>query len=308
MLKNMVSGCKWGVVVLLSCCLFHPLLAQNKQPSTNVKLVTWNIQMLPNALAPFSAALRKKQRLRHPWIVKHCIEKDYDVIVFQEVFDRNIKKKLKRDLKETYPYQVDTRRAKGRMTSNGILIVSRLPMHYVDHVIYEKGVTADAYASKGCTLVEVQKDSITFQLAGTHLQAGGSEKARQHRDQQYVAIRQLLDENASAQKAVFLLGDMNTRKADTSKYPLMLQTIGVSDQALNDPRPYTIDRNNSWNKKASRNSQLDYVLLQKRKTATKILKQQVLRPTHTHKGKVIDLADHYGIVADVVVTDVTQSN
>lgn len=254
--------------------------------------------MLPNAFGLFSSALRKKQHIRAPWIIAHCVEASYDVIVFQEVFDVDIKRKLKKGLKEAYPYQVDTRTTKGRLTSNGIFIVSRLPMKYVDHVIYEKGAHEDAWAAKGCTLVEVEKEGMQFQVAGTHLQSGSSDAAEKYRALQYQDIRNLLDKHAKESLPVLVVGDMNTRKSNSPKYTQMIETIGVKDFPLNEVKPYTIDGENSWNKH-EKGIQLDYVFLQARATQTSIEKQNILRLKENHKGKMIDLADHYGIIAKI---------
>jgi endonuclease/exonuclease/phosphatase family metal-dependent hydrolase len=294
------SGCNYCLLCLLTISLVNTSFAQSNRSTkgTSVQVVSWNIQMLPNALGMFSAALRKKQAIRAPWIIAHCIEASYDVIVFQEVFDRDIKRKLKKELKAAYPYQVDTRTTKGRLTSNGIFIVSRLPMKYVDHVIYEKGAHEDAWAAKGCTLVEVEKEGHKFQIAGTHLQSGGSEAAEMHRGLQYQDIRNLLDENTIKTIPVLVLGDMNTRKANVPKYTQMVETIGVKDFPLDEENPYTIDNENSWNNH-KQGIQLDYVFLQARATKTTIQEQKVLRLKEEHKGKKMDLADHYGIVAKV---------
>lgn len=267
---------------------------------TSVQVLSWNIQMLPNALGMFSSALRKKQGIRAPWIIKHCIATSYDVIVFQEVFDRDIKRKLKKALKEAYPYQVDTRMAKGRLTSNGIFIVSRISMKYVDHVIYEKGAHEDAWAAKGCTLVEVEKDGHKFQIAGTHLQSGSSEAAEKHRALQYQDIRNLLDKHSDKTLPVLVLGDMNTQKSNVPKYTQMIETMDVQDFPLDEENPYTVDNKNSWNKH-EKDIQLDYVFLQARTTKTNIEEQKVLRLREAYKGKEIDLADHYGIVAKVLL-------
>ena len=286
--------------------LFYALniVAQNQSSKQVVqaKIVSWNIQMLPNSLAFLSNALRKKQCVRTPWIIDHCLKKDYDVIVFQEVFDLDIKRKLKKHLKNIYPYQVNTKTKAGRMTSNGILIVSRFPMKYIDHVIYEKGAHSDGMAAKGCTLVEVDKEGLKFHIAGTHLQSGGSQAAIMHRDLQFQEIRNLLDSNVTDQVPVFVMGDMNTRKSNPEKYPRMLEVVGVNDFPLDEISPYTYDGNNSWNNYDIA-VQIDYILLQARDTKTTILKQKVLRPKHDYKGKKMDLADHYGIVADIEIAN-----
>lgn len=299
-LKIVGSGCKYLsllVAILLPLCSIGQV-----NSSTTIKVVSWNIQMLPDALGMFSAALRKKQRVRAPWIIDYCKEKAYDVIVFQEVFDLDIKRKLKKQLQEVYPYQVDTKKLPSRPTSNGIFIVSRFPMKDVDHIIYAKGAHSDGWASKGCTLVEVEKDGIKVQIAGTHLQAGGSDAAIAHRDQQYKDIRTLMDRNAKDDIPVLVMGDMNTCKSNAEKYPLMIETLGVQDLPLDEEEPYTIDGNNSWNNHA-KGIQLDYVMLQARSTTTAITQQKIIRPKEEWKGKQIDLADHYGVVTDVTISN-----
>ena len=71
---------------------------------------------------------------------------------------------------------------------------------------------APRFAAKGCTLVEAQKDGSTIQIAGTHLQAGKSEKAQIQRDMQYSDIHGLLERNKTQTIPVILLGDLNTKK------------------------------------------------------------------------------------------------
>lgn len=261
-------------------------------------MLSWNIQMLPNSLALFSKALRKKQHIRAPWIITHCLAKDYEVIVFQEVFDKNIQRKLKAGLRKKYPYQVDPEIAKGRLTSNGILIVSRLPMFYIDHVIYPKGAHEDAWAAKGCTLVEVEKEGAIFQIAGTHLQSGNSAAAKKHRSIQYKAIKTLLDNNRIDSLPALVIGDMNTRKSNQKAYREMIEVLDVQDFPLDEEEPFTVDGKNSWNEH-TQGIQLDYVLLQARLSSTTIHQQQLLRLKRLRKGKLIDVADHYGIIAEI---------
>ena len=80
----------------------------------------------------------------------------------------------------------------------------------------------------------------------------------------------------------------------------MLNLIGVKDFPLEEAYPYTFDENNYWNTNTE-SVQLDYIFLQARETSTKIIRQHISRPTHAYKGVQIDLADHYGIIADIEV-------
>lgn len=270
--------------------------------SFNIKIATWNIQMLPTCFAFFTKDFRKKQRVRAPWIIEYCNSHKYDVIVFQEVFDKNIKKKLERELKVFYPYQVNPRKKPGSLLSNGILIVSRVPMKYIDHIFFEQGTHADKWASKGCTLVEIEKNRIKFQIAGTHLQSSNTKKAVVHRIKQYQAIRSLLENNINIHVPLFVLGDMNTPKSNKVNYLKMLNKIGVKDVELNEKKPYTIDSINYWNPHQE-NRQLDYILIHSNNTSSKIKKQKIIRPKNKFKEAQMDLSDHYGIVAEIEIVN-----
>lgn len=300
MKKLFLKSTSFFCFIFLSLMLFYQQDAFSS--STKVVLVSWNIQLLPNGPSIFSKSLQKSQKVRLPWIIEHCNNSDYDIIVFQEVFDIELKRKLKRELIKIYPYQVNTKTKFGRLTSNGVLIVSKVPIKYIDHVIYKKGVTEDGLASKGCTLVEAEKDGIIFQIAGTHLQSGNSKEAIKHRHSQYEAIKNLIFKYKNDTIPVFVIGDLNTRKCNHVSYNKMLKTIGVSDFPLNDIEPYTIDKKNSWNNQ-NNSIQLDYILLNRRNTSTKILKQNILRLSRQYKNKRMDFSDHYGITCFIEVNN-----
>ncbi len=289
------------LLTILLISISSLILAQDKNPPvTEIKIVSWNIQMLPTSLQIFSKHLRKKQKTRTPWIVEYCKEQDFDIIVFQEVFDRKIKRKLKRKLKSEYPYIVNTKTKFGRFTSNGILFMSKVPITYKDHVIYKKGVIEDRMAAKGCTLVEGNYEGVKFQVAGTHLQAGGGQASIMHRSMQFADIRTLLDRNTEENIPVFVAGDMNTSDKNEDKYNYMLKTLDVKDFPVDEERRWTADGRNSWNPgKGDRGSRIDYIFLNDRGTKTTVIKQNILRPTKNYKGEIIDLADHYGVLVKV---------
>ncbi|MCH2044306.1 MAG: sphingomyelin phosphodiesterase [Saprospiraceae bacterium] len=295
----------------LFCLLFAALMLITSKPNaqstsedtTELKILTWNIQMLPNFFAGASAALRKKQKVRLPWIVNYLKKRNDEVIVFQEVFDKEIKKRLQKELLTTFPYQVEPK-TKGAKIGNGILIVSRLPMRYVDHVIYKKGVGSDGMAAKGCTLVEVEKDGKKIHIAGTHLQSSAHDKAQKVRDRQYLTIRKLLDKHKNTDIPQLIMGDMNTRKSHPQRYERMLSSLQAEAPVFQDPRPYTIDSTNSWNPRHPP-ILLDYILICAYNTNTTLTQQFIIRPQEQFKGKAMDLADHYGVEAVLILAPLT---
>ena len=282
------------LLLLLLCCCLLPALAASQD---SLKLLTWNIQMLPDGAALFSKSLRKMQAKRLPWIVEYLEASDYEVVALQEVFDRQQKRRLLRRLKKSYPYQVSTHTRRGAITSNGLVVLSRLPMRYVGHCIYKKGISSDKMAAKGCTLVEIDKNGKHIHIANTHLQSGGSEDCQTIRCAQYGDICTLLQTHSTKADLELLLGDLNTEKHLKERYADMLRRLNMSDFDIQgDERPYTIDHTNYW-KESDEQSQLDYILLRPNPRLPKahVTGLQVIRPRRLYKGKNIDLADHYGV-------------
>ena len=114
-----------------------------------LKILSWNIQMLPNLYAPFTKLVRKKQKVRLPEIVKYLEKSDYDVIVLQEVFDIQMKNKLKKQLTNSYPFlQLPIKKGLGIKLSNGVMFLSKFPINLIDKVIYNVSEKSDRMAQK----------------------------------------------------------------------------------------------------------------------------------------------------------------
>jgi endonuclease/exonuclease/phosphatase family metal-dependent hydrolase len=268
--------------------------------SNILNIATWNIQMLPTNFSFVSKLLQKKQKIRTPLIIDYCINRDFDIIVFQEVFDRKIRRKIIQGLSKSYPYQIHPIRNKKALVSNGVLIMGQVPLNYLDHIVFKPGVKADKHAAKGCVLFHAQVNDINIHFLGTHLQSGNSSKAISTRKLQYRDIRKLIDRNLEDNNPFIILGDLNTKKSEQEKYSEMLNILGVLDSESLFRNLHTFSPENSWNNN-SRPFQLDYILLQNHDTKLKINWQKVLKPIHNHRGKAMDLADHYLLNAEILV-------
>lgn len=258
------------------------------------KLLTWNIQMLPTF--PAVAPLNKGQALRQPWIVEFLNQQDYDVVCLQEVIDKKMTGLLKEGLKEKYPYVVSVDAKRGLSgCSGGILFVSKIPLTYVDHIVYKHVTGVDGLAEKGCVLVAGELDGRKFQIAGTHLQAGDPAANAKEVGEIFEGI---IKPHRAEGVPQILTGDMNIAKG-TDRYQALLATNEMTDFPIDDPSPYTTDGHNSWNPKSKRPGHIDHVLLNPRGTGTTIARQTIQRARREHEGQTIDLADHYGVVAEV---------
>ncbi len=288
---------------LFVCALFiaaGPLglraVADEAAAGGNLKLLSWNIQMLPTALSFASEKLQKGQALRAPWIIEYLNEQDYDLVVLQEVIDPPITAQLKECLRTTYPHIVSVDAKRGASgCSGGILFASRVPIKYVDHIVFKNITGVDKLAEKGCVLVEGQRNGVRFQVAGTHLQAGDDET----RDKEFAEIGEgIIAPHKHAGVPQLLVGDMNVATTEPS-YRLLLSATDMTDAPLSDPSPFTVDGHNSWNQRNKRPKHIDHVLINPRGTSSRIVSQTVQRARREHEGKTIDYADHYGVIATV---------
>ena len=177
--------------------------------------------------------------------------------------------------------------------TNGIMILSKHPMKYVDHIIYEAAEGYDVATNKGCILVEIDINGKKWHVAGTHLQASG-----QHiRDQQYKQIKNEIIYPYLKDDLPFLLaGDLNTEKGSVP-YSNMLSLFKLNSSDILDDRPFTSDTTNSW-KYSGDCKQIDYIL-HDLPEKFKINKHYIIRPTMIFENKKMDLADHYGIVLEI---------
>ena len=296
MLKPDILKYKLVICALMICimvCDSDKLLSQQEEKS-RVKILSWNIQMLPNFFSPFSELLRKNQKDRLPEIMKYLYKADYDIVILQEVFDANMKRKLKRFLRLKYPYiQMPLGRKIGWKGTNGIMILSKHPMKYIDHIIYEAAESYDAATNKGCVLVEIDINNNTWLVAGTHLQSTG-----QHiRDLQYIQIKdQIISPYRNDSVPFILAGDLNTEKGSVS-YSNMLSIFSLNNLEIFDDRPYTIDSTNSW-KSTEDSKQIDFVLYDLPKPYEPFV-SSIIRPYMFFENKKMDLADHYGVLLEI---------
>jgi len=276
----------------------EPQAAPSGDLETHLKLLTWNIQMLPALFGGWIGPLDKMQQTRVGWIVDYLKQQDYDVVCLQEAFDPKCVVGLVDGLKTTYPYVVLPPYA-GRcwQLSSGVLFFSRVPVKQVAHVVFGVGAGVEPFAAKGSTLIEGTKNGFTFQMAGTHFPTG---KDDYKLSSMKTAEEQLLKPNRRDGVPQFFAGDFNIKK-DTPEYDALLRETGMTDFPIDDPRPYTSDSNNSWKHGKSKLVQIDRILLDPRGTQTTIAVQHIPRPTHEYKGQKIDLADHYGVAAEAVL-------
>jgi endonuclease/exonuclease/phosphatase family metal-dependent hydrolase len=315
-LAKYVAGAGIVIVVVFAALLawtvysFRPVYRDDRYPAqqaaeqspaksqTTLKVLTFNIQMLPVLFGKWINPINTMQHVRTAWIADYLKQHDYDVVCLEEAFDPRCVKEIVDGVAPEYPYVVLPRYGSHCwQQSNGVLFVSRVPIKYVANVIFPKALRIERYAAKGCTLVEGVKDGLSFQIAGTHFQTG--ESRFRLADSKMVAD-DLLKPHRRDNTPQLFIGDFNLRKGSPD-YVQLLKDSEMHDFPIDDPRPYSSDSNNSWKKGKQKLAHIDHILLDARGTQTAITVQHIERHKQEYGGKMIDLSDHYGVSAEVLL-------
>ena len=288
------------IIYLYILCQFSilpiELKATNATENDTIKIVSWNIKMVPKALGLFTKSARKKQKDRAPRIIQYLNNTNFDIVILQELFDQSITKKFCQDLSINYPFILSPikERFTLKMTS-GVMILSKYPYELIAHEIFNVSKRTDNSAQKACSLIKVNINGKKILLAGTHLDSRNKESRI---SQSKLTKERIITPFINDTVPMFLAGDFNVNKSSTS-YDSLSTLFDLENYPLKDDRPYTFDEFNSWNKKGYK-AWIDFIFYQKTKKI-EVLDQYILRPVMTYKKTKMDLSDHYQIVLKAVI-------
>lgn len=259
----------------------------------SLKILSWNIYMLPVSIKKVG----QPKRVEH--IAEQMNNSDYDIIVFQEAFDRNVRYKLGKLMREKYPYQEGPANAKPswfRMNS-GVWILSKHPMKYLDELDFKESAGLDNLARKGALLVEINKNGKLYQIAGTHLQSGESNKKDKIRISQINEIEKLIQKHEHDGIPQLICGDFNIPKNDNLHYNLMIEKLKVKDGNIESTLQYTYDclGNDLAIGKNKYHEILDYILLKENNSSVRLYNRKIISFTANWDSIKKSLSDHYAI-------------
>lgn len=283
----------------------EPVLGQD-----TLRLLTWNVQMLPNIAKGNSRATRARL------IVEQIKQRNDDVIVFQEVFHRRARKIIQRGLRDRFHFQtpVLNRRLISLKTNGGVIIISKHKILDRNEIRYKSRSGFDRLSRKGAMLVQIDFHGKEVQIAGTHLQAFGTQRVMEDQYQQLHDA--LLKPNQKADVPQFVCGDFNTLKtlppqlpegvsqsfADRlARYAVMLETLDAVDGDLIGDQQFTMDRpyNDLCVTRKEYRLLLDYILVRPNRPEPYVIsrKVQIIRQKWSDQHQ--DLSDHFAVEAIV---------
>ena len=260
------------------------------------------------------------QNERSKLIAETLLKADYDVIVFQEAFDKKARNILWGILKEIYPYAVgpvnEARTKLLTVTNGGVWIVSRLPLKEVGEILFDNCKGFDCGSRKGALMVEVEKDGYTYQLIGTHLQAFDSPKKEEIRNKQLLQIKnELVDPYHVDGVPQLLCGDFNIHKRDVKLYTQMLKSLSACDDNfctvdILEDNPATSGEMHTYDSKNNdlidyeETTTLDYILVKENNFLFRSVRRRVATFVGNWSSKKLlnrhNLSDHHAVEITLV--------
>jgi endonuclease/exonuclease/phosphatase family metal-dependent hydrolase len=284
-----------ALVFLISTTLTAYSQCNNDTHGGKLKVLTWNIYMLPH----YWIHTGQLKRAKH--IADIIKNQDADIVVFEEAWDKKSRDIIRTGLRDSFPYESGNPRKEKWYKSNcGVWIVSKVPIDVVKQIFFKEAKGTDKLASKGAILVEGEKNGFCFQLVGTHLQSdlNSGKDVQPIRNKQYQEIRtELLEPFSKENIPQILAGDFNTIQADSSSYGSMVGSLKLTQCSLQGDRCFSYDygHNDFILNTPGQPQLIDYIFFSKAqlKQMTGSMKVVVFQQQWDENHK--DLSDHFAV-------------
>lgn len=274
----------------------NPNPAHPTNPDQDLRILTYNIKMLP----------REILRAHHHPIIRARIIPDYiiqenaDIVVFEEAFDTKADRILRKRLRSLYPYILGPVNKKpGFKISGGVMMFSKYPLKQLATLQYTQCSDEDCWARKGVMLVEVSDGKHTFQLAGTHMNGGGTLDLKKS---QYAEMGALIKEYAKPGEPQILAGDYNTNYFDKPFYNAMIQALDAEDGPLTGGEGFTDDHLQNdmepWFDPKDRGI-IDFILYRPNGVHPQSITRNIRQYCYQWSKEHCDLSDHYAVLMDL---------
>ena len=262
---------------------------KNDKKNNQLKVLSWNIYMLPANSFRFSSPIKRSKK-----IVEVLLQKDYDIVCFQELCHKRAEKIISEGLREKFPFQLSTSDKTGFIHVNsGLWIFSKYPIIKINELVFNDCLDFDCMMRKGALLVELSFFGNKIQLINTHLQSGRKgdrDKIRLLQTEQIYSDFKLSSNNLIQ----LLCGDFNT-SSELQKNQ-MLSILKAIDGKLYGEKQYSWPSFDYYN---GYSTLLDYIFLRNKIDSVEI-ERKILEINSSWKKKCkskSSLSDHLSVEA-----------
>lgn len=215
-----------------------------------MKILSWNIACLPNIINIYS-----NPKKRFTKIVDMIMKTNVDIVCLQEVFDYDIQKKIKENLKNHYniyhsPNDIffkDT-----FISRNGLLIASKYDIKEKYICNYRNSRTVEKLINKGIITIEIDKNIL---IHNTHMHSDTylwpKKYSKKCRMSQREDMLEYFNLDCFENKKHVLCGDLNDTHKSIDKFINEIEDIDFSNN-----QKY-------FNTFPKYNTQFDYILVDK---------------------------------------------
>lgn len=269
------------------------LFISSATQAAEVKLLTWNVFMLPK---PIKFTLQEE---RTEIITNQLLKSNYDIVLLQEAFSGDFQRTLKKKTIKKFPYQYYLGREPGTLTvyGSGLYYMSRFPMKELIKGYYKECKNADCFASKGLAVMEISLPSgEKLQIGNTHLQA--SKELSEIRFKQLSMLKSLFLVTEKPGIPQVLAGDLNIDALHGSDFSKALTFLNMKSHPLEGELKYTNGYAIDCYKKPGDDQQewLDHILVNN-KSSMNVSSKYVKPFSGTINNRDCPLSDHYGVEA-----------
>jgi endonuclease/exonuclease/phosphatase family metal-dependent hydrolase len=268
---------------------------EKSEYSNELNILTYNAW----ALLPGITAKNTGNRLNT--IIEYM--KNYDVIVFQEIFDPILTAKFRSGLSEEYPYLTEIPWKLGKLLTGGSFIASRWPIEAQDAIVYDACKSDGCLAGKGINYAKIRKGSNAYHVFGTHTHAYTTDEDVSVRFSQLAQLKSVIDhKNIPYNEPVIMAGDFNVDKLNfPQEHEAFLFTLDAIEPEQSGSYDYSYAGTANVYAEDQYNEYLDYILYSNNHVAPYISDNKLLTPrsiSSKHWGSW-DLSDHFPVSANM---------
>lgn len=284
----------------LFLALFFIFSATLNAKETKLRILSWNIKMLPRQ---YNIAIKHHPLKRIKLISEQILSDSIDIVCFQELFDTKANKRMKAELSKQFPYVVgpaNEARSIFRLSS-GVIFFSRYPIRKLETVEFSDCQEEDCVARKGALLVEADVDGKKIQLLGTHMNAAGGEEVK---IKQLVQIKKLIEKHSKSGIPQLICGDFNIKKTNRKLYQMMLDFFKANDGPISGEIQHTYDpKNNDMLTKEKGDARLiDFIFFRSNENKeSRESRREIKRYRKGWSKNNKDLSDHFALWMEVIL-------
>jgi endonuclease/exonuclease/phosphatase family metal-dependent hydrolase len=237
--------------------------------AATLSILTWNVWMMP----PWTLT-SPRNGPRAAAIAAALLERDFDIICLQKVFDGGARAVLEGALAERYPYRYGPANDWISLELNsGVWVLSRHCLSDCREIEFGECDDVECYSRKGALLLSGCRGGRQFRLIATHLQGEeGPAFTPLHqclRDEQAIEIRRrLLEPYLEPGVPFFICGDFGTPRFtddgrfETPSYRRLLTNLGAQNGSEARITYDDVPRDDDLaEEKTGRKNELDYIFL-----------------------------------------------